>query len=125
MRTLPLAYALLTGILISTAAQAEDAEVTIRVMDIDENSPNAVMRVISLPDKAQLRQTQRLLNSDTEQAQLRRGAMEQEQIQSIEIEAQHSQELQQQMMELDNMPQQAIDLQGSQELRDDLAGERR
>lgn len=127
MRTQPLACILLTGLLMSTAAQAADAEITIRVMDMEENSADAVMRVIPLPDEAQLRQMQQPLNSDTEQAQVRQREMEmqQEQIQPIEIEAQHNQSLQDQLIDQGNMPQQAMDLQSSRELTDELAGQRR
>jgi hypothetical protein len=96
-------------------------------MDMEENSADAVMRVIPLPDEAQLRQMQQQLNSDTEQAQVRQREMEmqQEQIQPIEIEAQHNQSLQDQLIDQGNMPQQAMDLQSSRELTDELAGQRR
>lgn len=127
MRTQPLACILLTGLLMSTAAQAADAEITIRVMDMEENSADAVTRVIPLPDEAQLRQMQQQLNSDTEQARMRQREMEmqQEQVQQIEIEAQHNQSLQDQLIDQGNMPQQAMDLQSSRELTDELAGQRR
>ena len=111
----------------STAARAEDAEITIRVMGIDESNPDAVTRVINLPDKTQLRQTQRQLNSQTEQQQLQQREMEmqQEQIEPVEIEALRNQQLQEPMIELDNMPQQAIDLQGGLEPGDNLSGQHR
>lgn len=127
MRTQTLACILLTGLLMSTVAQASDAEITIRVMDIEENSADAVMRVIPLPDETQLRQMQQQLNSDTEQAQVRQREMEmqQEQIQPIEIEAQHNQPFQDQLFDQGNMPQQEIDLQSSHEQTGELTGQRR
>lgn len=127
MKTPQLACALLTGFIMSTAAQAEDAEITIRVMGIDESNPDAVTRVINLPDETQLRQTQRQHNSQTEQEQLRQREMDmqQEQIEPVEIEALRNQQLQEPMIDLDNMPQQAIDLQSGMEPGDNLSGQHR
>lgn len=127
MKTLPLACALLTGFLMSSAAQAQDAEITIRVMGIDESNPDAVMRIINLPDEAQLRQTQPQHNSQAEQEQSPQRGMEiqQEQIEPVEIEALRNQQLQEPMIDLDNMPQQAIDLQGGLEPGDNLSGQHR
>jgi hypothetical protein len=127
MKTLPLACALLTGFLMSSAAQAQDAEITIRVMGIDESNPDAVMRIINLPDEAQLRQTQPQDNSQAEQQQSHQSGMEiqQEQIEPVEIEALRNQQLQEPMIDLDNMPQQAIDLQGDLEPGDNLSGQNR
>ena len=98
MKSLSLACVFITGILITTSAQAADAEITIRVMDIDESSSDAVMQVITLPDETQLRQRQQL-STDAEQTQLqlREMEMQQERIQQhqqMEIEAQHNQQLQ-------------------------------
>lgn len=124
MKPQTLACILLTGLLMSTAAQAADAEITIRVMDIEENSADAVMKVIPLPDEAQLRQMQQQLNSNTEQEQVRQREMQmqQEQVQPIEIEAQHNQTFQDQLIDQGEMSRQAMDLQSSLELTDEPAG---
>lgn len=127
MKTQPLACILLTGLLMSTAAQAADAEITIRVMDMEENSADAVMKVIPLPDEAQLRQMQQQLNSNTEQEQVRQREMQmqREQVQPVEIEAQHNQPLQDQLIDQGEMSRQAMDLQSNRELTDEPAGLRR
>lgn len=93
-------YVLITCMLISTGALAVDAEVTIRVMDIDEHSPGAVMRVIPLPDEAQLQQQDQNSTADKSQSQLSEMEMQQ-----LEIEAQHNQPLQDKLIDQGNMPQ--------------------
>jgi|GEM_PF-6587339 len=114
MKPLLLACVFLTGTLFTSSAQAADAEITIRVMEIHENNPDAVMRVINLPDEAQLQQTQQL-NTDTEQTQLQLREMEMQQErmqqhQQMEIEAQHNQQLPEHMIEQGNNSLQAPDV---------------
>lgn len=120
MKTQSLACALITGILITSGAQAADAEVTIRVMDINDNSPESVMQVINLPDETQLQQTQQQRNSTTEQTQLQQREME---MQQIEIEAQHNRALQEQQIDQGDMSQQNIELQNTQGIRGDTLGQ--
>lgn len=120
MKTQSLACALLTGMLITSAAQAADAEVTIRVMDINDNSPESVMQVIDLPDETQLQQTQQQRNTTTEKTQLQQSETE---MQQMEIEAQHNRALQEQLIDQDNIPQQNIELQGTQEISGDTLGQ--
>lgn len=112
MKTQSLACALITGMLITSTAQAADAEVTIRVMDINDNSQESVMQIIDLPDETQLQQTQQQRNSTTEQSQLQQREME---MQKMEIEVQHNQSLQEHQIDQDNMTQQNIELQNTQE----------
>lgn len=120
MKTQSLACALLTGMLITSAAQAADAEVTIRVMDINDNSPESVMQVIDLPNETQLQQTQQQRNTTTEKTQLQQSETE---MQQMEIETQHNRALQEQLINQDNMPQQNIELQGTQEISGDTLGQ--
>lgn len=120
MKTQLLACALITGMLITSGAQAADAEVTIRVMDINDNSQESVMQVINLPDEKQLQQTQQQRSSTTEQTQLQQREIE---MQQMEIEVQHNQSLQEQQIDQDNMPQQNIELQNTQEIIGDTPGQ--
>lgn len=110
--------ALTTGMIISTSVQAyADDEVTIRMMEIDESTQDAVTKVIPLPEKSKhlkLEQqkastTQKNGESKTEpekmteqeQLRIREIEMEQEMIreaqeQRIEAEIQHNEQTQEQ-----------------------------